>query len=90
MKKKRYNPEKLGEREINYHGHKLKIGIYRTTFFYDILIIGDEKAIRKLRKENDLDGIVLVDSIFNECAIVYDTADTIGDAKNLFDNLELK
>ena len=80
-------PELIMQKDITYKKKKINIAIYKTTYFYDIIISSDVKSLIKLRKLQEHANLIDY-TIFEYPILIWDTTQTIDEAKFIYDMIE--
>jgi len=80
-------PKLIEERNIIYNSdNKINIAIYKTTYFYDIIISGDNNILLELKKQDKYANYIDY-SNFGYPILVWDTTDSLDEAKYIVEEL---
>ena len=76
-------PKLIEEKPIG----EFTVSIYKTTYFYDIIISGDEKKLLELKKQNEYSNYMDY-SKFGYPILIWDTCDTLDEAIYIMKEIE--
>ena len=76
------------EKHITYEGSKLIASIYKTTYFYDIVLSANMKTLQDIKTANDIESTIIKDSIFKAPILVYSTTEELKDIKQTYNKIE--
>jgi len=80
-------PKLIMQKDIMYNDVTMKISIYKTTHFYDIIISGDNKLLLELKMQNEYANYIDY-SKFGYPILILDTTDKLDEAKYVVKEFE--
>lgn len=79
----------LQSKVINYDDQRIHILLCKTYILYDVVVMClNTNHLRKFKKANNLNSILIKDSVFKMPLLVYDTFEELKDAKHVYKNIE--
>jgi len=86
MNNRKY-PKLIMQKDIEYKNKKMNVAVYKTTYFYDIIISGDVKMLQDIKSKQEYANL-LDYTIFEYPILIWDTTQTIDEAKFIYDMIE--
>lgn len=81
--------EMIMQKYVTYKDIKIVVSIYKTTYFYDIIISSDKKSLQEIKDINCIDSDILNENIVGKTPmIVYDTTEDYKDALSIYNKIE--
>ena len=79
----------LQSKVINYDDQELHILLCKTYILYDVVVAClNTNHLKKFKKTNNLNSILIRDSVFKMPLLVYDTFEELKDAKYTYNKIE--
>jgi len=80
-------PKLIMQKDIMYNDVIMKVSVYKTIYFYDIIISGDNKLLLKLKQQNEYANYMDY-SKFGYPILIWDTTDKLDEAKYVVKEFE--
>ena len=82
-------PKLLSSKIITHDNQQLRILLCKTYVLYDVLVgCLNTNHLKKFKKANNLNSILIKDSVFKIPLLVYDTFEELKDAKYTYDKIK--